>query len=131
MVEKIILGAPVGRWGIFAIIMFIILILGMFIEWIGIVLIMVPIITPIAIALGFDLTWFSIMVCVNLQMAFMTPPVAGGIFICRGACPPELGVSMGDIIRGVLPFVILIIVGLALMTIFPEIILWLPAQMIK
>ena len=131
VVEEIILGAPGGRWGIFAIIMFIIFLLGMFIEWIGIVLIMVPIITPIAISLGFDLVWFSIMVCVNLQMAFMTPPVAGGIFICRGACPPELGVSMGDIIRGVLPFVIIIIFGLTLMTIFPEIILWLPAQMIK
>ena len=131
VVEEVILGAPGGRWGIFAIIMFIIFILGMFIEWIGIVLIMVPIVTPIATALGFDLVWFSIMVCVNLQMAFMTPPVAGGIFICRGACAPELGVTMGDIIRGVVPFVILIIVGLTLMTIFPDIILWLPAQMIK
>jgi TRAP-type mannitol/chloroaromatic compound transport system permease large subunit len=103
----------------------------MFIEWIGIVLIMVPIVTPIATTLGFDIVWFSIMVCVNLQMAFMTPPVAGGIFICRGACPENLGVTMGDIIRGVVPFVLLVIVGLTLMTVFPQIILWLPAQMIR
>jgi len=71
------------------------------------------------------------MVCVNLQTSFMTPPFAMGIYICRGAADPSLGVTMGDIIRGVLPFVGLILIGLALLVIFPEIITWLPAQMIK
>ncbi len=131
VMQDLIMSAPGGKWGVFAIIMLIILIMGMFIEWIGIVYIMVPIITPIAEAAGFDILWFSIMVCVNLQMAFMTPPFASGIFICRGACDPKLGISMGDIIRGVLPHVGLIIIGLVIFTRFPQIITWLPAQMIR
>ena len=131
VMQDLIMSAPGGKWGVFAVIMLIILIMGMFIEWIGIVYIMVPIITPIAEAAGFDILWFSIMVCVNLQMAFMTPPFASGIFICRGACDPKLGISMGDIIRGVLPHVGLIIIGLVIFTRFPQIITWLPAQMIR
>ena len=102
----------------------------MFIDWIGIVRIMVPIITPIAAALGFDSLWFAIMICVNLQMSFMTPPYAGAIFIARGTIPPEFGVTMGDIIRGVLPFVALIIVALVLFIFIPDLILWLPGMMI-
>ncbi|MFH1925413.1 MAG: TRAP transporter large permease subunit [Chloroflexota bacterium] len=131
VMSNIILSAPGGKWGIFAIIMFIIFIMGMFIEWIAIVYIMVPIITPIAEAAGFPLLWFSIMVCVNLQMAFMTPPFASGIFICRGAADPKLGITMGDIVKGVLPHVALIIVGLIIFTLVPEIITWLPGQMIR
>ena len=131
VMQEVIMSAPGGKWGVFGIIMFIIFIMGMFIEWIGIVYIMVPIITPIAESAGFDILWFSIMVCVNLQMAFMTPPFASGIFICRGACDPKLGVTMGDIIRGVLPHVLLIMVGLTLFALFPDIITWLPDQMIR
>lgn len=131
VMQDIIMSAPGGKWGVFGIIMFIILIMGMFIEWIGIVYIMVPIITPIAEAAGFDILWFSIMICVNLQMAFMTPPFASGIFICRGACDPKMGITMGDIIRGVLPHVLLIMIGLTIFTLVPEIITWLPGQMIR
>jgi TRAP-type mannitol/chloroaromatic compound transport system permease large subunit len=103
----------------------------MFIDWMGIVLIMVPIITPIAEALGFHELWFAMMICVNLQMSFMTPPYAPAIFIARGAIPPDLGVTTADIIRGITPFVLLVVVALGLFVIFPEILLWLPAQMIK
>jgi len=67
---------------------------------------------------------------VNLQMSFMTPPFATAIFVCRGTAAPELGVTISDIIRGVIPFVIMIMVALFLCTIFPQIILWLPGQMI-
>ena len=131
VMQDVIMSAPGGKWGVFAIIMVIILFMGMFIEWIGIVYIMVPIITPIAEAAGFDILWFSIMICVNLQMAFMTPPFASGIFICRGACDPKMGITMGDIIRGVLPHVALIMIGLTIFTLVPEIITWLPGQMIR
>ena len=130
VVTQLLLAVPGGKWGTFGAIMFIILILGMFIDWIGIILLIVPILTPVVMELGFDPVWFGIMVCVNLQMAFMTPPVAGGIFITKGACKPEWGVTMGDIIRGTLPFVGLVVIGLSLFTIFPEIITWLPRQMI-
>jgi tripartite ATP-independent transporter DctM subunit len=131
VVEELILGTPGGRWGIFAIIMFIIFILGFFIDWLGIVFIMVPIITPISETLEFNQLWFGIMVCVNLQMSFMTPPFAFAIFIIKGSAPKELGLTMGDIIRGVTPFVILIMICLGLCVAFPELILWLPEKMIK
>ena len=131
VIKDLVLSAPGGRWGAFALIMFVVFILGMFMDWLPIIYIMVPIITPIGAALGFDPLWFGIMICVNLQMCFMTPPFAAGIFICRGACAPEFGVSMGDIIRGVIPFVILVMVALTLFVLFPDIILWLPGQMIK
>jgi len=131
VVENFVLGAPGGKWGIFAMIMFILFILGMFIDWMGIVFIMVPILTPIIPALGFDLLWFSIMVCVNLQMSFMTPPFAYALFYLRGCAAPELGVTTADIIRGVIPFVILIMVGIGLCIAYPQIILWLPGMMLN
>jgi len=111
--------------------MIICFILGMFIDWIGIIFLMVPIVTPIGASLGFDPVWFAIMICVNLQMSFMTPPYAPAIFIARGAVPPETGVITSDIIRGIIPFVILVMVGLGLFIAFPEILLWLPGQMIR
>lgn len=131
MVKELILATPGGRWGAFAAVMFIIFLLGFFIDWIGILFIIIPIISPLAPVLGFDPLWFAMMIIVNLQMSFMTPPFAPGIFFLHGAVDPALGVTMADIIRGVIPFVILIMVGLALLVIFPELILWLPTQMIK
>lgn len=131
VVADLILATPGGRWAAFAVIMFICFLLGMFIDWIGIIFIMVPIITPIGEALGFDSIWFAIMICVNLQTSFMTPPFAMAIYICRGAADPSLGVTVADIIRGVIPFVILILIGLALLVIFPNLILWLPSMMIR
>jgi len=131
VVKRVVMAAPGGKWGIFFIIQFTIFILGFFIDWIGIVFIMVPIMTPIAAALNFDQVWFAIMVCVNLQTAFMTPPFAAAIFICKGAVPAEYNLTMVEVIRGVIPYVVLILVGLALCVAFPEIILWLPNAMIK
>jgi len=129
VVASAIMSAPFGRWGAFAAVMFIVFILGMFIDWIGIVFIMVPILAPIGPALGFDPLWFGMMICVNLQMSFMTPPFAVSIFVCRGSAAPELGVTMGDIIRGVIPFVVLIMVGIGCCIAFPQLVLWLPGKM--
>jgi len=130
IVEQTILGAPGGKWGIFAIIMFIVFLLGYFIDWLGILFIVVPIITPVGAALGFDPLWFAMMICVNLQTSFLTPPFAYAIFYLRGAADPSLGVETGHIIRGVIPYVFLILIGLGLLIRFPQIILWLPGQMI-
>jgi len=129
-VEQTILSAPGGKWGIFAIIMFIVFLLGYFIDWLGILFIVVPIITPVGAALGFDPLWFAMMICVNLQTSFLTPPFAYAIFYLRGAAEPSLGVETSDIIRGVIPYVLLILIGLMLLIRFPQIILWLPGQMI-
>jgi tripartite ATP-independent transporter DctM subunit len=130
VIEEFILGAPGGRWGGFFAIMFIVFLLGFFIDWIGIVFIMVPIVAPIAPALGFDSLWFGMMLVINLQMSFMTPPFASAIFYLRGSADPSLGITMANIIKGVWPFVVCIIIGLVLCTIFPQLILWLPSLMI-
>lgn len=131
VVENLILGMPGGKWGAFFIVQLIIFLLGFFMDWLGIVFIMIPIVTPVAATLGFNDLWFAMMICINFQTSFMTPPFASSIFYVRGSASPELGLSMTDIIRGVIPFVFLILVGLALCVAFPEIITWLPSKMIK
>ena len=130
VLTELIMSMPGGKWGAFAVIMFIIFMLGFFIDWIGILFITVPIVTPIFEVLGFDPVWAAIMVCVNLQTSFMTPPFAMGIYICRGAADPSLGVTVGDIIRGVIPYVLLVIIGLTLLISFPQLVTWLPSMMI-
>ena len=130
VVQDLIMRVPFGRWGAFGVIMFICFLLGYVIIDLGIIFIMVPIITPIFAALGFNAVWAAIMVNVNIQMSYMTPPMAIAIFFVRGSAPPELGVTMGEIIRGVIPFVFLIMIGLGLCAAFPEIITWLPGMMI-
>ena len=131
VVQNAVLATPGGRWGVFFAVMFIYFILGFFVEWIGIFFIMVPLLAPLAPKLGFDPIWFGIMIAVNLQMSFLTPPYAFTMFIIRAAAPKELGIESMDIIRGVIPYVIMIIVGLMLCVAFPEIILWLPRVMIQ
>ena len=131
VIEELILAVPGGKWGAFALVMFALFLLGFFIDWLGILFIMVPIISPLVPTLGFDELWFAMMICVNLQMSFMTPPMAHAIFYLRGSVDTSLGVTMGDIIRGVIPFVFLIMIGMGLCIVFPQLILWLPGQMIK
>ena len=130
VVSNMILSVPGGKWASFAVIMLIVFALGMFIEWIGIVFIIVPIFSPILVQLGFNPLWAGMMICINLQMAFQTPPMAMSIFVLKGTADPKLGLTMADIIRGVVPFVAIIIVTLVLCIIFPGIITWLPEKLI-
>lgn len=130
IVTNAILAVPGGKWASFTVIMAIVFLLGMFIEWIGIVFIIVPIFSPIFVELGFDPLWAGLMVCVNLQMAFMTPPMSMSIFVLKGAAPPDLGITLADIIRGVIPFILLIMFALVLLSLFPGLITWLPGKMI-
>ena len=130
IVQDAVLAIPGGRWGVFGSVMLIYFFLGFFMDWIGIFFIMVPILAPLAPALNFDPIWFGIMICVNLQMSFLTPPFAFAIFVLQAVAPKELDITSADVIRGVVPFIFLIMVGLALCVAFPEIILWLPARTI-
>ena len=86
-------------------------------------LIFVPIVLPMVKQLGIDITWFSILVAVNLQTAWLSPPVALSAYVLKGVAPQW---SLGDIYRGMMQFMVLQIVGLALVMIFPQIALWLP-----
>lgn len=127
LIGNFIISMPLGKWGILAMMMVIIFILGMLIDWIGILFIVVPIFTPVMTGLGFDLLWFSLVVCVNLQMSFISPPFAYSIFYLKGVAPPE--VQMIDIIRGVIPFLMLQALGTLLVILYPPFILWLPSKM--
>lgn len=131
VVEDFILWVPFGRWGSFAVIMLIVFILGMFIDWVGILLIIIPIATPIAATLKFDALWFAMMICVSLQIAYLSPPYAPAIFLLKGVIPDRYGIGTTTIIRGVIPYILLIVVALALFIAFPEIITWLPSKMVK
>ncbi len=130
VVTDLIMSVPGGPWASFTVIMLIVFLLGMFIEWIGIVFIIVPIFSPILVQLGFNPLWAGMMICINLQMAFQTPPMAMSIFVLKGTADPKLGLTMADIIRGVIPFILIIMLTLVLCMIFPEIITWLPEKMI-
>ncbi len=130
IVTDLIMAAPGGKWGAFVVMQFIVFFLGFFIDWIGIVFIMVPIISLAAVAVGFDLVWFSVMVCINLQTSFITPPFAMALYICKGVADPSLNVKLDEIIKGAIPYVALILVGMALCIAFPELITWLPSKML-
>ncbi len=122
---QVLAAVPGGKWASFAVMMFIVFILGMLIEWIGSIFIVVPLFTPVAAELGFDPLWFAIAVCVCYQTGFLSPPNAHAIFYLKGVAPPEVRVE--DIIRGVWPYIALILVGLAIITIWPQLVLWLPS----
>ena len=131
VVSNALMSVPGGRWGPFILIMLLTFVLGMFIDWIGIILVVVPIMAPIVHVLGFDPLWFAMMIIVNLQLSFITPPLAYSIFFLQGTLEPSMGVTTGHIIRGVLPYVGLIWLALLIMVRFPEIVLWLPGKMVS
>ena len=129
MISDMFLGIPGGKWAIFLVIMVVFFLMGMFIDWMGIIFIMVPIITPLGESLGFDAVWFAIMMMVNLQLSFITPPIAYAIFFLKGILKPEWGITTNDVIMGILPYIGLIALVLLLCALFPGIILWLPSHM--
>ena len=129
VVTEFVLGLGLGKWGVFWVMMAIVFLLGMFIDWIGIVLICFPLFLPIAKQLGFDPVWFVVMIAVNLQASFLTPPFGYALFYIKGVAPSS--VSLMDIYRGIVPFVLLMIIGLILCAVFPDVVLWLPSLIVS
>lgn len=127
VVTDFLLGLGLGRWGIFALVLSIIFLLGMFIDWVGILLIMVPIFGPILNSLGFDPLWTGLIICISLQMSFLTPPFAYAIFYLKGLNIE--GVTLPILYKGVVPFLLLQATGVALCIVFPKIITLLPQLM--
>jgi tripartite ATP-independent transporter DctM subunit len=124
VVFNMIVGTELGYYGVLFIMMGIVFFLGMFIDWLGILLIVIPIFMPISQEMGYNQIWFAILICVNLQMAFLTPPFGYSLFYLRGIAPPEI--TIGHIYKGVVPFIILQWIALILCILIPDIILWLP-----
>jgi tripartite ATP-independent transporter DctM subunit len=115
---------PYGKWGVLAIVMAIIFIVGFFLDFIEITFIHIPVLAPIMLSLGFDPVWFSILFAVNLQTSFMTPPFGFSLFYLKGVAPP--GIDTMDIYKGIIPFVILQLIGLLAVIFFPQLTTWLP-----
>jgi tripartite ATP-independent transporter DctM subunit len=124
VVADLMIGSGLNRWMVLFIMMIIVFLMGMFIDWAAILLITVPIFMPIVLELGFDPLWFSLLMCVNLQTSFVTPPFGYALFYFAGVAPG--GYTMMHIYKGILPFVLLQLIGLAILVLFPGLTTWLP-----
>jgi TRAP-type mannitol/chloroaromatic compound transport system permease large subunit len=104
--------------------MAVLIVLGMFMDWVGILLLTMPIFVPIIENLGYDPVWFGILFCMNMQISYLSPPFGPAAFYLKSVAPPEISVQ--DIFRALWPFMLMQIVAMLLVMMFPEIALWLP-----
>jgi tripartite ATP-independent transporter DctM subunit len=124
VVAEFLHGLPGGLFGAMFVVMAVMFLLGFFLDFIEIIFIVVPIVAPILLSLGADPVWLAIMMAVNLQTSFLTPPFGFSLFYLRGVAPPE--VKTGEIYRGVIPFVAVQLLMLLLLTTLPSLATWLP-----
>lgn len=122
-------GLPFGPSGIVLTILFIAFLAGFFLDWLEISLIMLPLVAPVVTALGFDEIWFIVLFAVTLQTSFLTPPVGFSLFYLKGVAPPE--VTIIDIYKGVIPFVLLQMLAVFMVFVIPDLVLWLPSRMLQ
>jgi tripartite ATP-independent transporter DctM subunit len=123
-VSELLLGSGLGTWGVIVVMQFMLIFLGCFIDWVGIIMLCVPIFGPIVRQLGFDPIWFGVLFAVNLQVSFLSPPFGYALFYLKGVAPPEIQTT--DIWKSSAPFIALQVVGVIMVMVFPQIILWLP-----
>jgi tripartite ATP-independent transporter DctM subunit len=126
MITEFLMLLDLPPTAILLIIMALIFLLAWPLEWVPIVLIIIPIVLPLIEQLGFNLTWFGILVAVNLQTAWLSPPVALSAYFLKGVVPEW---DLSDIYRGMMQFMVIQVIGLALIIIFPQIVLWLPTYL--
>jgi tripartite ATP-independent transporter DctM subunit len=118
---------PGGEWGFLIVSMILIFILGFFLDFLEICFIVVPILTPIAAALGIDLLWLAILIAMNLQTSFLTPPFGFSLFYLKAVAPE--GIRIQHIYKGIIPFVLIQLVTILVLIAFPDIVTWLPDLM--
>ena len=124
LIDQLFEFLPGGMWGGLIFMMLLLFVLGFFLDWIEITYIVLPLLLPFFINQGVDIVWLCMLVAMNLQTSFLTPPFGWSLFYLRGVAPPEIRTS--DIYRGVLPFIGIQAFGLVLVMIFPAIATWLP-----
>lgn len=129
LVLDVMSNLPAGVWGFLFVSMLLIFILGFFLDFLQICFIVVPILTPIASAFEIDLLWFAVLIAINLQTSFLTPPFGFSLFYLKAVAPPS--VRMQDIYSGIIPFVILQLLTIMLLIFVPDLITWLPNLMDK
>ncbi|MCG8418602.1 MAG: TRAP transporter large permease subunit [Proteobacteria bacterium] len=123
-VENAIAGTGLGPYGILILMMLILLVLGMFLDWVGIILLAVPVFVPIIKSLGFSPVWYGVLYNVNMQVSFLSPPFGYALYYIKGVAPPEI--TTADIWKAAIPFIALQLTGLTLCILFPEIVMFLP-----
>ena len=129
LMEHIMMSIPGGRWAILITMQIIFFILGCILDPVGIIMICTPVFVPVITALGFDPLWFGVLFIMNMEMGYLTPPFGFNLFYMKAIVPK--GITMTDIYRSIVPFVILQGIGLIIVIIFPEIALWLPKLMVR
>jgi TRAP-type mannitol/chloroaromatic compound transport system permease large subunit len=125
MVHDFLKTLPGGAFGAVALVMLVIFFMGFFIDWIEISFVVVPIVAPILLQFDIHPVWLGVMIAMNLQTSFLTPPFGFALFFLRGVAPPE--VTTMHIYKGVAPFVLIQLVGLATLAMFPALATWLPS----
>ena len=125
-VNNLITGLPLGPLGILVVMMAILVVLGFVMDWIGILVLTMPIFVPIIKGLGYDPVWFGILFCMNMQISYLSPPFGPAAFYLKGVAPPDI--SLQDIYRALWPFMLLQLLALAMVIAFPDIALWLPSK---
>ena len=128
-VRNAVMALPFGKWGVIIGMQLIMIFLGMFLDWIGIVLLTMPLFVPIILDLGFDNVWFGVVFCMNMHISYLSPPFGPSIFYLKSVVGDEI--SVGKIYRANLPYLWLTFVALALTVIFPGLSLWLPSMMFR
>lgn len=123
-----IVDMEVSRWMVMGMINILLLVLGCFLPPVAIILILSPILHPIIVGLNFDPIWFGIVMTLNLEAGLVTPPVGLNLYIVQGVAPD---IPISKVLKGVIPFIILLFVGIAILCLFPELSTWLPSKMIK
>ncbi|MCG6659924.1 TRAP transporter large permease subunit [Halomonas campisalis] len=126
VIRDAITGLPFGPAGVVLTIMLVVFLLGFFLDWVEITLIILPLVAPVVFSLGVDPVWFAILFAICLQTSFLTPPVGFALFYIKGVCPP--GITTTDIYKGVAPFVAIQLLGLALVFFYEPLATWLPGQ---
>ncbi|HEY3074087.1 MAG TPA: TRAP transporter large permease subunit [Burkholderiales bacterium] len=127
LIQDAMTGLPVGPLGVVILIQMVWIILGCFIDWIGILLLTAPIFVPVVLKLGFDPVWMGVLFCMNMQISYISPPFGPAAFYLKGVTPK--GITLGDIFQSIWPYMSLQIVALGLVISFPQIALWLPSTM--
>ena len=129
LMEELLLSIPGGRYAILFTMQAVFFVLGCVLDPAGIIMICTPVFVPVITSLGFDPLWFGVLFIINMEMGYLTPPFGFNLFYMKAIAPPS--VTMGDIYRSIIPFVALQAVGLVVVIAFPQLALWLPAQMIR
>jgi TRAP-type mannitol/chloroaromatic compound transport system permease large subunit len=126
-VKQLMLGLPLSPIGIIFFMQLVFIVLGMLIDWIGIIFLTIPLFLPVVIGLGFDPIWFGVLFVMNIQMAYLTPPFGISLFYVKAVAPPE--VTMMDLIKAVPSFAVIQLICLLIVMFIPQIAIWLPGQM--